>query len=201
MRWNIEKVAAFACYSIQDVHRVLLNPLLSVVTLFHFLESLSRNRKSDVLFTRLSAWEASDCIFFCCWVGWRPVWWYVALTFWLSRILFCFILFWLYIYADLFTPSVHSARVEVLTHQLLCLAAVWVSGLFFLPLFDYSLIMVRSFYSVVLSLFIYASLISLDYFPYCTVLLSALWQTVTVIEWLHMRFCDCKRSSFQPVWW
>lgn len=42
----------------------------SVVTLLHFLESLSWNRKSDVLFAGLSAWEVSDCVwemcFFCC---------------------------------------------------------------------------------------------------------------------------------------
>ncbi len=53
-----------------------------------------------------------------------------------SRFMFCLVLFWRDIYTGLFSPSVPRARVEVLTPQLLCLAAVWLSGLFFLPLLD-----------------------------------------------------------------
>ncbi len=73
--------------------------------------------------------------------------WYFAMI-WLFgplRFLLCFVLFWLVIYADLLSPSVHRTRVEVLTPQLLCLAAVWLSGLLFLPLCDYGLIMFRCF--------------------------------------------------------
>lgn len=123
----------------------------SVVTLFCVLESLSWNRKSDVLFTGLSAWEVSDNFFFfsfCFLCGeWDKVYATVCccdMTFGLSRFLLYLVLFWLDVFADLFSPSVHSEGVEVLTPQLLCLAAVWLSGLFFLPLFDYSLIMVSS---------------------------------------------------------
>lgn len=115
----------------------------SVVTLFCFLESLSWNRKPDVLFTGLSAWDLSDCawelLFFChvC-GGWDKVCAMICLcdmTFGPSRFLFCLVLFWLDTDADPFSPSVLCARVEVLTPQLLCLAAVWLSGFFFLPSF------------------------------------------------------------------
>lgn len=117
------------------------------------LESLRWNRKSDILFTGLSVWEVSDVawlFFFFCWnfqavfvVGGKRL---VTVcrrdvTLWLSLVLFCF---------DLLCPltcSHHSSamlRVEVLTTRLLCLGAVWLSGLFFLPLLNYGLIIVWS---------------------------------------------------------
>lgn len=64
--------------------------------------------------------------------------------------------------ADLFTPFVPT----VLTHQLLCLTAPWHSGLFFLPLFDDSLITIIKL-SLPWSSLLHACLMSLDYFPYC----------------------------------
>lgn len=53
MRLNIEKTAVFA-RAVRMCIGVGLPFFLSVVTLFHFLELLSWNRKSDVLFTGLS---------------------------------------------------------------------------------------------------------------------------------------------------
>lgn len=119
---------------------------------FLFLESLSWSRKSDVLFTGLSAWEVSDCVwefFFsfvllCLW--WADTCDLVSLwhDFWAVMVPLCFILFRLDIFADLFSQSVSGAGMEVLTPQLLCPAAVWLSGFFFLPLLASGLISVTS---------------------------------------------------------
>lgn len=113
------------------------------------LESLSRNRKSDVLFTGLSAWESTrsrvrilvisffSSVFVV--AGMR----YVAVR-WLYGCQGFFVLFHFDMSADPFSSSFHGTRVEVLTPQLLCLAVAWLNGLLFLPLCDYSLIMVSS---------------------------------------------------------
>lgn len=153
---------------------------------FHLVESLSRNRKSDVLFTGLSAWEVSDCIFFC--------WWPVALL-GHQAFLLRLVLFWLDIYADLFTPSVHG--VEALTHWLLCLAAVWLSGLSFLPLLDYT----WWFWEVsvfTLSLYWCLSFVT-GYFSCCTVLFPSVWHPIAYD-------CICnsvtvKESLLKPLRW
>lgn len=126
------------CYSVQDVRRVWLTLFLWSHFFVCVLESLSWNRKSDVLFTGFSPWEASDGAWDVCVVGGiRYVQWYVALTWLLGCQGFCFDLL------SLLTCSHHLStvlRVEVLTPQLLCLTAVWLSGFIFLPLYDFSLI-------------------------------------------------------------
>lgn len=67
---NIEKELSLWLYLLQLLRRAqgLAYPFSCGHTFFCFLDSLSWNRKPDVLFTGLLAWEVSDCVwegFFC----------------------------------------------------------------------------------------------------------------------------------------
>lgn len=86
----------------------------------------------------------------------------------------------------------HSASVEVLIPQLLCLAAVWLSGFFFLPLFDYSLIMGRSFYSFyTYSFYLWQTNVTELCLPFFIMLLKK-WGIRYILLWQYQWLCDCK---------
>ena len=71
---NIEQELSLWLYLQHSGRSQSLAYPFSVVTLFFcFLESLSWNRKPDVLFTGLSAWEVSDCVWE--WFFWPCLWW------------------------------------------------------------------------------------------------------------------------------